>query len=316
VSDSAPAQGAEQFSSTRASSGKLQRRGALTVTQRFQARPEERDRTLIVRIDSANAGQVHALDGESFTVGRHPDNSACIDDQGMSRHHAHIVKKGRKYWIEDLGSSNGTYINGRRVTNAELSNGDTLQFGPRVSFRLSVASRDEEQVLKRLYESSVRDALTQVFNRHYFAAQLLGEVSFALRHVTELSLLILDIDHFKRVNDTLGHPAGDAVLKNTARVLTEQVRTEDVLARYGGEEFVVLLRGISLPGAVLAAERLRKAVAETPTSFDGQDIAVTISLGCANLTCLENPGPEQLVQLADSRLYEAKNGGRNRVVGG
>lgn len=316
MSDSSPAHEGERFSSARPSSGKLRRRGALTVTQRFLAQPGERNRTLMVRIDSANAGQVHSLEGDLFTFGRHPDNSACIDDQGMSRHHARVVKKGPHYWIEDLGSSNGTFLNGRRTTTSELTNGDTVQFGPRVSFRVSVASREEESVLKRLYESSVKDGLTQAFNRHYFSGQLVSEVSFAERHVTELSLVMLDIDHFKQVNDTHGHPAGDAVLKHTAQILAEQLRTEDMFARYGGEEFAVLLRGISLPGSKLAAERLRSAVAAAPAHFEGRALAVTISLGCASLACLADASPEHLLQLADARLYEAKRTGRNRVVAG
>lgn len=304
----------DSFSSARPEASRLAQRNALTVTQRFQASPDQRDRTLLVRIDSTNAGQVYALQGDVFSIGRHPDNTACIEDQGISRHHARVVKKEKVYWLEDLSSSNGTYVNGRRVTACELTNGDTVQFGPRVSFRLSVASEDEERVLTKLYESSVKDPLTQVFNRQYFAGQIASELSFAVRHQTDLSLLLVDIDHFKHVNDTYGHLAGDDVLKLVAKRLLLQLRTEDVLARYGGEEFVVLLRGINLIDAGRAGERLRAAVTASAADFHGVPIPVTISVGCASLKCCEDPSPDVLIQIADGRLYRAKNEGRNRVV--
>ncbi len=305
----------DTFSSAKPGSGKLGRRGALTVTQRLVAKPDARNRTLLVRIDSADAGQVHSLNEDQFTLGRHPENNVCIDDQGLSRYHARLVKKGDKYWIEDLDSSNGTFVNGRRMTSCELTNGDTLQFGPRVSFRLSLASADEERVLKQLYESSVRDPLTQTFNRQYLAGQLTSEVSFALRHKTELSVLMLDVDFFKKINDGHGHQAGDFVLQTVARRLLHELRTEDILARYGGEEFVVLLRGVSAAGGSRAGERLRSAIAEAPVCYQGTDIVVTISVGCANLDQCEDQSPDGLLLLADKRLYAAKDAGRNCVVG-
>jgi diguanylate cyclase (GGDEF)-like protein len=268
----------------------------------------------LVRVDATNSGQVYTLTGTAFSLGRHPDNAVCIDDQGLSRYHAKIAVHSERYWIEDLNSSNGTYLNGRRVTSCELANGDTVQLGPRVSFRFSVTSEDEERVLKQLYEASVRDPMTRVFNRQYFACQVASELSFAVRHRTELSVLLLDIDFFKKVNDTHGHLAGDEVLRRVARELEAQLRTEDLLARYGGEEFVVLLRGISIIDAGRAGERLRVAIERLRVEFAGAHIPVTISVGCAGLDDGTKQSPEVLVGLADARLYAAKRSGRNRVV--
>jgi diguanylate cyclase (GGDEF)-like protein len=183
-----------------------------------------------------------------------------------------------------------------------------------VCFRFTVAGENEERVLKQLYEASVRDGLTQAYNRHYFSSQLATEIAFAQRHNTELSLLILDVDFFKRINDTLGHLAGDHVLKSLSALLNEQLRKEDVFARYGGEEFVVLLRGVPISGAAVLAERLRRAAEAKRLSFGDRSFAITVSIGCAALTCCNRHDPESLIQRADGRLYKAKQDGRNRIV--
>src|SRR5262249_553774 len=121
-------------------------------------------------------------------------------------------------------------------------------------------------------------------------------------------------DHFKKVNDTYGHPTGDAVLKKIASTAMDLLRVEDVLARYGGEEFVVLLRGIGLSGAARAGERIRVAIAKEPVAVDDLTIPVTVSIGGASLACVGKPDSEALISLADRRLYLAKHAGRNRVV--
>jgi two-component system, cell cycle response regulator len=285
-----------------------------TITQAVEAPNKGRQRELFVRLDSANAGEVWTLDRDEVSIGRHPDNIIAIDDQGLSRQHVRIRRVGGASIAEDLGSSNGTFVNGERITTKRLENGDTIQFGPRVCFRFTVAGEHEERVLKQLYESSVRDALTQAYNRHYFAGQLGSELSFALRHGADLSLLLLDVDHFKRVNDTRGHLAGDHVLKAMSTLLNAQLRREDIFARFGGEEFVVLLRGVAIAGAAILAERLRVATEQLKLSFDNQEFGITVSLGCASLACCNRHDPESLVQRADGRLYQAKRDGRNRAV--
>ncbi len=140
------------------------------------------------------------------------------------------------------------------------------------------------------------------------------EVAFARRHSTSVSLVIFDLDHFKKVNDTYGHPAGDAVLVTVAERVQKALRTEDVFARYGGEEFVVILRGIDLEGAHKVGERLRAIVDASPIPADSLSIPVTLSAGCAALTCCPEPSTVALIAIADRRLYAAKRAGRNRVV--
>ncbi len=303
------------FSSARPASAALSNKTTnLRATQRHLAMPDARDRALLVRTDSKNAGQVLKLDGEKFGLGRHPDNQACIDDDGISRFHARISIDGNKFWLEDLGSSNGTYINGRRITSCELNNGDTLNLGPRVAFRFSAATEHEERALKQLYESSVRDPLTGAFNRHYFSSQLTSELAYAARHETPLSVVLLDIDFFKKVNDTHGHLGGDAALLHLTNVFSKSLRTEDLLARYGGEEFVILLRGIPVERAAAVAERLRHSLATQPVVHGENSFCITASFGCASVTCCATPVIEVLLETADRRLYRAKETGRDRVV--
>jgi two-component system, cell cycle response regulator len=307
---------ATPFSSALPGSAALPAKTAnLRSTQRHFATPEQRDRALLVRTDAANAGQVIKLTGDRFGIGRHPDNQACVDDDGISRFHARISIDKTKYWVEDLGSSNGTYINGRRITSCELNNGDTLNLGPRVAFRFSAATEHEERALKQLYEASVRDPLTGAFNRHYFSSQLASELAYAARHEQPLSVILLDIDFFKKVNDTYGHLGGDAALVHLSQAFGKSLRTEDLLARYGGEEFVILLRGISVEQAAAVADRLRLSLASQPVVHGDATFAITASFGCASLVCCQDSNTSDgLLECADRRLYRAKEAGRNRVV--
>jgi two-component system, cell cycle response regulator len=248
-----------------------------------------------------------------FTVGRHPTNLLRVDEDSISRFHARVLKVGDEFFVEDLGSRNGTFVAGKRVTRAKLDHDCWLQFGPRVSFRFSMTDVREERLLRKLYESSTRDALTGAYNRLHFEERLRSEVAYAVRHRSHASLLIIDLDHFKRINDTYGHPAGDAVLRRASDACMRALRTEDVFARFGGEEFAVVLRNIELKGATRLAERLRQAVANEVIEHDGHTVKVTMSGGVASLSCCGSPSPEELIAIADRRLYLSKESGRNRV---
>ncbi|MDI6105708.1 GGDEF domain-containing protein [Actinoplanes sp. NEAU-A12] len=160
---------------------------------------------------------------------------------------------------------------------------------------------------------AMTDALTGVYTRRFLSEALRVESGRAARHGDLLAMLLVDVDHFKRINDTYGHPAGDQVLKEVAHRLREACRGTDVVARFGGEEFAVLVTGEAPDGLAALAERLRKRIAGAPVLVDGHTaIAVTVSVGAAAL-----PGEastEQLLVAADDALYAAKRGGRNRVV--
>jgi diguanylate cyclase (GGDEF)-like protein len=260
------------------------------------------------------AGQIVGIEQWPFTIERHPTNSLRIDEDSISRFHSRISRQGDQYLVEDLGSRNGTFLSGTRITRAPLKHDTWIQFGPRVSFRFSMTDVREERLLRKLYESSTRDALTGAYNRTHFEERLRSEVAYAIRHATPVALVLIDLDHFKKVNDTFGHPAGDLVLRSASAACTHALRTEDVFARFGGEEFAVVLRGIELKGAARLAERLRQAVAGLEVESDGRRIPVTLSAGAASLACCRTPSPEDLVATADRRLYLAKQRGRNRII--
>ncbi len=169
-----------------------------------------------------------------------------------------------------------------------------------------------DEALAIIAEQSVRDVLTGIYNRRKLEEQLAAEIARAERYKRPLGLLMFDIDHFKRVNDTFGHLAGDEVIRHVAKIGSEGLRTSDFIGRYGGEEFVLILPEISAPGAMVVAERIRERVAAAPASFEGQSIGVTISVGVAEF----GPASSTTVALlaeADEALYLSKKGGRNRV---
>jgi diguanylate cyclase (GGDEF)-like protein len=271
------------------------------------------ENAVLIRMEGAEAGRVYSLTESTCRVGRLLDNNIVIDDGDVSRHHARLTSNAGTWVIEDAGSRNGTYVQGRLIKQTVLNPGDLIQLGPRTSLRFDRIDRQQEQLLKQLYDCSTRDGLTGAFNRKHFNDRLVAEIAFAARHAAQVGLVLFDIDHFKRINDSLGHPAGDAVLEQLAGRVARQLRAEDVFARIGGEEFAVLLRGIGVQGAAQLGERLRRKVEATSFEVVARPVDVTISVGCAALTGRE-ASAGVLVKLADARLYVAKRTGRNRVV--
>jgi diguanylate cyclase (GGDEF)-like protein len=160
---------------------------------------------------------------------------------------------------------------------------------------------------------SSTDRLTGLYNRGHWEASLKAAYARHQRYGNALSLVMLDIDHFKRVNDTYGHQAGDKVIEQVARLLHEHVRESDVAGRYGGEEFGVVLSDTDSAGGQIFAERLRKAVEASLVQYNGQDIRFTVSLGVADLSQPANDHAE-LIARADQALYTSKKTGRNRVT--
>lgn len=274
------------------------------------------NRPILVRLDGVLAGDVTPLERFPVTLGRDSNVDVVLDDKGVSRRHAVLRRTTSGFEVEDLKSKNGTYISGARVGRSPIKDGGVLQIGHHVQFRFALVEERQQVLLRQLYSASTRDALTGAYNRRYFENRMATELAFARRHSTALSLIILDIDRFKSINDAYGHPTGDVVLRQISNTLQGQIRTEDVFSRIGGEEFAVLLRGIDLNGAARFGERARDAVQNTPITIDGISIAVTISAGCATRTELDLVDGPALISLADARLYAAKQSGRNRVVSG
>ena len=283
------------------------------------AGPTARSKAVLTITSGPDAGRVLAIPKEApVTFGRAETCTHNWPDGSLSRLHAQVVYVAGAYVIKDEGSTNGTFVNDQRVQKtARLSDGDRVQLGMHLTMRFSLVTQDEESALQRLFEAAMRDGLTGLANRKHVEERLGAELAYAHRHQTPLSVVILDIDHFKAINDNFGHPAGDAVLKHVAGVLARGVRAEDVPGRWGGEEFIIIARQIGVADAAAMAERLRGEIAASPTHFDGRVMPATASFGVASIACC---GAEvavdapTLVRLADARLYEAKRTGRDRVI--
>jgi diguanylate cyclase (GGDEF)-like protein len=265
----------------------------------------------LVVIAGPSFGEMYKLKSDRIVLGRGDRTDVRIVDDGVSREHAALQREGGKVVLVDLNSTNGTYCNGVRVPRQELTDGDKISIGASTILKFTFQDHVDEHYQKQLFESALRDGLTSTFNRRYFLDRLHGELRFAVRHAKPVALLFVDIDHFKKLNDTYGHQAGDQVLASVARVMMTTIRAEDVLARYGGEEFAIICREIELEGAEALAKRLIAAVSERPFEFRGQQIPVTISVGAA----IDHGRSEAqaLIAAADAAMYEAKRSGRNRV---
>jgi diguanylate cyclase (GGDEF)-like protein len=274
-----------------------------------------KDRATLTVLTGINAGQVFALDGTDHVVGRGTEADVWVEDAGVSRRHARIsCRSDGRYFVEDLGSTNGTFIASRRVDVSEIRPGDRIQIGPHVILRFAITDDAEEELQRRLYESSTRDALTRVYNRKYLAERLTAEVAYSRRHRVKLSVLLLDLDDFKSTNDTYGHLAGDMVLRLVSAQMQRLIRVEDLLARYGGEEFVILARSTGKTEATRLAERIRKSISELDIPVGDKSLKVTLSIGVAALPDVApDGGPNEIIALADARLYKAKAEGKNRV---
>jgi len=192
--------------------------------------------------------------------------------------------------------------------------GERVQLSKRVVLKFAYQDVLERSAQEDLYCNAVRDPLTGTYNKRFFMERAEHEIAYAGRHGSPLTLLIFDLDHFKQINDSYGHPAGDAVLTELAGRVDNTLRSEDVFARYGGEEFVVLMRNTPMPEAIGIAQRLRRAISDKPVSHDGQQIQVTVSIGVSDYDTSLSSTVDALIARADTNLYKAKTLGRDRVV--
>ena len=261
-------------------------------------------------------GRRHRLKNGMMTIGRSPQADICIEDDRISRIHCTIERRGDAFAIEDKGSTNGTYLDARKVSRAALLPGAALQLGHSI-MKIEYKTEDEIRSEEKLLNRASLDALTGIFNRYHFTKLALMDIAYAGRHKLPIGVILMDIDSFKQVNDMHGHQSGDLVLAQFAKTVIENKRTEDLFARYGGDEFIILPRGdISKEGMLAHCERIRKAVESFEFCFEETSIRITVSLGF-HLTMVENKNTEQmlndLIRQADQALYLAKERGRNRT---
>ena len=258
-------------------------------------------------------GRRFVLDASPIRIGRGAENHIVLEGDSVSRRHAHFEQRSGAWWCVDDGSTNGSYVNDEQIMReAHLGNGDRIKIGPTI-FKFLSGQDVEAQYHEEIYRMTIIDGLTQVHVKRYLLEALDKELMRARRHMRELSFLMLDIDHFKKINDVHGHLAGDYVLKEVARIIQQRIRRDEVLARYGGEEFAIILPETTLQGAHALADGLREKIEDSRFVFQSETIRVTISIGAALLQDSDRTSLD-LIKRADEKLYAAKNGGRNRVV--
>ncbi len=252
------------------------------------------------------------LDGETL-VGRSPECTIPLEFQGISRKHFKVYVKDNDCQVEDLGSSNGTFLNNTKVEGkVTVQKGDMVKLGS-IALKYLPKGDTERLTYDKLHEEANTDGLTKCYNKSYFNNKLDLEVKKSKVTGNPLSLIIFDLDHFKKLNDNYGHDAGDYVLKELAQLLRDNgIRKGDTFARYGGEEFVVLLPKTNLKQAFEIAERLRKLVESHKFTYESKRLPVTASIGVADYRQGVEIGTD-LFKRADSAVYKSKDGGRNQV---
>ncbi len=249
------------------------------------------------------------------TLGTAADCNVVLATEGVSEHHAEVVCENGEYFLVDLGSEHGTYVNNSRVLEHQLVDGDLVRIGE-AKFRFLSATNPEIAYHRRLQERAVRDGLTGAFNKSFMLAFLQRELNRCLLHDRPLSVLMMDIDFFKQVNDTHGHLAGDEVLTEFTRRISPLLDADDIFARYGGEEFAIVMCENCLDDAFDLGSRIREIIRSQPFATSQGDLQITVSIGIAGITGVEfdAPSPEALVHAADEMLYKAKADGRDRIV--
>jgi two-component system cell cycle response regulator len=255
----------------------------------------------------------HVLGKGHLVLGRSDDCDITINDQSISRRHARFDLEVDGYLATDLQSTNGTFVNDKPANRTPLVDGDHLRVG-NCLLRFLAGGNVEADYHEELFKLAIVDALTGLYNKRYLMDYLERELARSVRYDRPLALILIDIDHFKAINDRLGHLAGDLTLRRLAGCLGSEIRRDDLLARYGGEEFAVVLSETDHRRAAELAERIRGAVERHAFAFEGRRYEVTISLGVASTLGDEALSPQELIRRADQRLYQAKHEGRNRVV--
>jgi diguanylate cyclase (GGDEF)-like protein len=267
-------------------------------------------RALLLVLSGTRLGHRLVLGDAPIDIGRGSGAALILDADSVSRKHARIERFGGVHKIVDQESTNGTYVNGQRIKEQILKDGDRIGIGKALlkylaGGNIEGAYHEEVQRLMRF------DPLTNIFNKRHFDESLRLSVFTAAGSARPLSLIVFDLDHFKKVNDTYGHMAGDAVLCGATAAVQSMLVPSEVFGRVGGEEFALLCDGADLREALGRAELIRQAVSCHPYSFEDKKLYATVSVGVAELAAGEEA--EALFDRADAQLYAAKGAGRNCV---
>ncbi len=257
-------------------------------------------------------GTRYPISDAPIVIGRAGDCEIRISDHSVSRRHARIQPGADGYYAVDLQSTNGTYINDMPASMYKLKDGDYLRVGNCI-YRFLMGGNVETEYHEEIYRLTIIDGLTEIHNKRYLMEFLDRELARSSRHNRPLSLIMMDIDRFKSINDQFGHLGGDFTLRELAVRIKGNVRKEELFARYGGEEFAAVLPETPMAGALIVADRILKVVNQTPFLFEDKTFNVTISCGVVTTQGEATITPTELIRRSDEKLYQAKNEGRNRI---
>jgi diguanylate cyclase (GGDEF)-like protein len=258
-------------------------------------------------------GSRYPLGDVPLVIGRGNDSDIRINDNSVSRRHARIQPGTDGFYAIDLQSTNGTFVNNTPASMYKLNDGDYLRVGNCI-YRFLAGGNVEADYHEEIYRLTIIDGLTEIHNKRYLLEFLDRELARSERYRRPLAILLFDIDHFKGVNDQMGHLGGDFTLRELALRVKSGIRKEELFARYGGEEFAVVLPETTREGAIQIAERIRTLVEAEPFVYEKHNYSLTISIGVATTDGEEPLTPAELLRRADERLYQAKRDGRNRVA--
>lgn len=281
----------------------------------------ENGHAYLVQYNGDAIGKRYVLEGSQINVGRSATSDLAIPENSVSRLHATIHRTDDAISIEDAGSANGVYVNEQKIASrTTLKDGDMIGLG---NVLLKFFSHDnlDGVIQDKIYKMATIDAGTQIFNKQYLLDALKSELTLSKSSGNPLSIIYFDLDHFKKVNDTYGHNAGDQVLKESADVIKNTIRKDDIFARFGGEEFVIICPKTEQGSAYTLAEKIRIAIEshvyhlqyEKNGTKENVDHKQTISLGVAEAD-QKISSSKQLLETADNKLYTSKTSGRNRTT--
>lgn len=270
----------------------------------------------VLRVRSGlEAGKLIVLSPGEWVAGRSNNCHIILRDADCSRQHAKVIVSGQgRCFVSDLKSTNGIYCNSQKIVGTqELKAGDELRFSDRYVFQIERLDIQDARKHEALYIQATQDSLTGAYNRKFFEGCFKSALANPHEH-SHLGLIIFDADHFKKVNDTFGHVAGDAVLRAIADRTRQSIRAEDIFARIGGEEFLILAYINNENTLQMLAERLRVSMSSQAVVFQDKVIPFTISIGTVFFSTTKAKDFESVYKIVDAALYHSKESGRNRAT--
>ena len=268
-------------------------------------------------IHGKDKGKVFVISRPGTILGRDAEADIPLDDHLISRKHLSVCYTNtgseESFGLTDLNSTNGSFVDQGQFTTCSIKPGQTVQIGKTV-LAFSLKNKHEIESNKALFETATIDPLTGVANRRWFMSRAEEEFAYTQKKGVPLCLAMADVDHFKKINDSYGHQAGDHVLKETASLIKNSVRGHDYVGRYGGEEFILLLKELPEDRCLPVFDRMRTCIEKAEFIYQGQSISVTMSFGVYPVEIELGLSVEQAITIADERLYRAKENGRNQVV--